>query len=142
MGGQGAGHALYPARGEGRCCDIDWNYNFIDEAYWAVTYYQINLTDYCHDGVCDAHPKYLPAKQIYDHLNSDEAALAYCMDVCTFQAGFPNNTDSPGCVGFFYQKHTNDHEICGFYRWGSALHLGTKVKHPHTAGVLATIVDC
>merc|ERR1711998_703219 len=43
-------------------------------------------------------------------------------------------TATNGCTGFFFQRHGNGHEICGFYN--SNMHgPGTKwVSHGHAAG--------
>ena len=42
-----------------------------------------------------------------------------------------------GCAGFFYQKHTNGHEICGFYGPGAMTAAGT--LPPATSSALATV---
>lgn len=69
-------------------------------------YSQIDLTDACgaHNGVCDMNP-------VYGYPNDNEKAIEYCTDYCTQM-----RDDGNDCFGFFYQKHTNKKEICGFYR--------------------------
>ena len=77
-----------------------------------MAYAQTSLTDYCHiqpaadrpttsGDVCNANPKYGGA-------NSDARALAYCERACTAKP-------ASSCTGFFFQRHRNGHEICGFY---------------------------
>ena len=67
--------------------------NFIAGAHYAQT----DLTSMCPS--CSANP-------VYGVPNSNEKAVAYCKQKC--------ENHSP-CFGFFYQKHINGHEICGFY---------------------------
>ena len=51
--------------------------------------YQISLTDYCSDGICDANPK-------YGSTNNNDQAIEYCKAICETRNE---------CEGFFYQKH-------------------------------------
>ncbi|GMH98778.1 hypothetical protein TrST_g11139 [Triparma strigata] len=44
--------------------------------------------------------------------------------------------DEQGKYGFFYQQHTNGHEIMGFYETPADMN-GKKVKHGHARGFLA-----
>jgi len=48
-------------------------------------------------------------------------ALAYCKAECLYHRS--------GCTGFFFQKHTNGHEICGFY--SEAVNATNLEKHVH-----------
>jgi len=50
-------------------------------------------------------------------------AINYCKSEC--------EESRPGCVGFFFQRHHNGHEICGFYQ---DIAGGTWVKHGHQVG--------
>jgi len=75
--------------------DCDLTNNFIRE----VPYSQMSLTDGCSDAGCDLNP-------VYGAENDIDSAVAYCKEVCVAM---------DGCTGFFFQKHTNGHEICGFY---------------------------
>ena len=81
-------------------------------------YSQISLTDGCRHGVCDANPRYGGA-------NDNNRARQYCEQEC-------NNRGS-GCEGFFFQKHMNGHEICGFYEH---MDRGTPGRHGHQAGAI------
>jgi hypothetical protein len=61
------------------------------------------LNDNCHDvdgkAVCDSNPAYGEPMTL-------NRAIKYCQDEC----------DRRGvCTGFFFQKHNNGHEMCGFY---------------------------
>lgn len=47
---------------------------------------------------------------VYGTVNYNDA-VAYCKDRCTTRVN--NGQD---CVGFFYQKHSNGNEVCGFYQ--------------------------
>jgi len=40
--------------------------------------------------------------------------------------------------GFFYQKHTNGHQIVGLYRTEADMKKGRKVLHGHDKGLIAT----
>jgi len=64
-----------------------------------MSYSQISLTDGCNGNICDANPKYGTPMTL-------ARAVAYCESECDGRAG---------CTGFFFQKHNNGHEICGFY---------------------------
>ena len=84
-------------------------------------YSQISLTDGCNHGVCDANPRYGGA-------NDNARALQYCQHTCN-----KRNGDGQRCDGFFYQKHNNGHEICGFY---GDMSTGTRVWGGHQAGAI------
>jgi len=71
----------------------DTTVNFIAGA----RYTQTDLTSMCPH--CSANP-------VYGLPNSNEKAVAYCKQKCEGQST---------CLGFFYQRHLNGHEICGFY---------------------------
>jgi len=71
----------------------DTTVNFIAGAHYAQT----DLTSACPN--CSANP-------VYGVPNSNEKAAAYCKQKCEGQST---------CLGFFYQRHINGHEICGFY---------------------------
>lgn len=79
--------------------ECDSSINFLPE----VEYSQISLTDGCQqDGdemICDANP-------VYGENTDVDVALGFCEDICY---------DHNECSGFFFQKHGNGHEICGFY---------------------------
>jgi len=73
-----------------------------------VSYSQTELTDRCgSDNVCNRNPKYVPQ---YASSNSVVAAVAFCKAKCEDPGWFGSQ-----CTGFFFQRHTNGHEICGFY---------------------------
>jgi hypothetical protein len=79
-----------------------------------VPYSQISLTDPCdNNGVCNANP-------IYGEMNCPKRAVAYCKAQCD---------ESSQCEGFFFQRHTNGHEICGFF--AGDMHAGKWVHHAH-----------
>jgi len=44
-----------------------------------------------------------------------------------------------GCPAFFYQKHRNGHQICGFYK---TIISGTRQWHGHAEGALCEIKPC
>merc|ERR1719159_1846116 len=52
-------------------------------------------------------------------------AVTYCEGQCDNRAG---------CTGFFFQKHNNGHEICGFY--SSVVSLTSGVRHGHMYGAV------
>ena len=85
------------ARGPFEC---DTSINFISN----LPYDQISLTDRCrNDGgrnVCNANP-------IYGASTDVKRAVSYCQERCL---------KNQSCTGFFFQRHMNGHEICGFYR--------------------------
>ena len=56
----------------------------------------------------------------------DEAITGYCQGRCVAR----------GAAGFFFQEHTNGHEIVGFYATREAMH-GQRVRHPHARGFLS-----
>lgn len=76
---------------------ITWSCDKKTNFIAAARYDQTDLTSMCPS--CSANP-------VYGVPNSDENAVAYCKQNC--------EAHSP-CLGFFYQKHLNGHEICGFY---------------------------
>lgn len=57
--------------------------------------------------------------------NDNDAAAAYCEQQCD---------ERQGCIGFFYQKHTNGHEICGFYTTDMKAAGTDWVQHGHASG--------
>lgn len=83
--------------------ECDASVNFMSNG---PAYSQISLTDGCSNGTCDANPVYASDGQTCDR----EEAIAYCQATCEERA-----TSGTGCEGFFFQKHDNGHEICGFY---------------------------
>lgn len=98
-------------------CTCDTTVNFGGGA----AYSQESLTDFCSGGVCNANP-------VYGDHNNHEEAVDYCAKKCV-------NHMAPAplqCGGFFYQRHTNGHEICGFFdrnaMWSKA------VWHGHSSG--------
>jgi len=97
-----------------------------------VPYRQRSLTDGCSRKggtmICDAHP-------IYGGKNSPEKAMKWCKAQCSAQAN---------CVGFFFQKHMNGHEICGFYHGTSTkqvMHASSArwVRHNHKHGAVCQL---
>eukprot|EP01051_Picozoa_sp_SAG22_P012323 SAG22_NODE_1270_length_4942_cov_72.777623_3_plen_494_part_00 len=71
------------------------------------------------------------AQVVIDHENTDsvmsyEAAIDHCKSLC---AG--------GCTGFFYQQHTNTHQICGFYE--DPLSGRTQDWHGHREGAVCEV---
>jgi len=81
--------------------DCDMSHNFVRDA----EYSQISLTDGCPN--CFGGPKYGGEGRETCEPRFVAEALAYCKAECTDKR--------PGCTGFFFQKHNNGHEICGFY---------------------------
>ena len=85
-----------------------------------VGYDQISLTDGCHTAgdemLCDANP-------VYHETPDLELAADYCQDIC-------NEDDA--CTGYFFQKHQNGHEICGFY--SEVIDLSDGTWHGHQEG--------
>lgn len=96
-----------PAAGKFEC---DTNSNWIN----GMRYSQISLTNYCPD--CAGSPK-------YGGPNDNQKAVKYCEEKCM---------ERKGCTGFFFQKHGNGHEICGFYTEA----LKTYTRHGHQAGAV------
>lgn len=94
----------------------DSSVNFIQGG---ASYQQVSLTDHCPN--CDANPLYGP--------NNVERAKAYCKRLCL--------RDRPGCRGFFFQRHRNGHEICGFYH--GDMSAGQRVAHSHLAGAVCQL---
>merc|ERR1712054_222588 len=96
-----------------------------------LPYKQQSLTDPCTKGVCDANP-------IYGEKNCPKKAIKWCEAECTKQS-------NPSCVGFFFQKHQNGHEICGFYHGvcpKKTMHSPTVrwVHHNHKKGAVCEVV--
>jgi len=89
--------------------------NFVQDA----DYRQITLTNGCPD--CFGDPKYGGEESKTCNHVSVAKALAYCKAECADK--------SSGCTGFFFQKHGNGHEICGFYL--EAVNASNLVKHGH-----------
>ena len=98
--------------------DCTTAYNFMPGAYT-----QESLTDYC--PTCYANPIYKKDMgQTYNsasHVDALAAALDYCKERCRNMPG--------GCSAFFFQKHSNGHEICGFYT--DAVDLDNRKKDGH-----------
>jgi hypothetical protein len=90
----------------------DQSYNFVNGAQYS----QISLTSYC--PCCSCNP-------VYGAPNDINKAVAYCQSRCD------QNSD---CTGFFFQRHTNGHEICGFYAGLNPLESSGKAKHGHATG--------
>eukprot|EP00947_MAST-08B_sp_MAST-8B-sp1_P002944 g2944.t1 len=84
-------------------------------------YSQLRLTDYCPD--CSANPK-------YGALNDNQQAVEYCKQ----------EASKRGSPGFFFQQHTNGHEICGFYVSSAAMASGARKWHGHRAGQICELV--
>jgi len=61
----------------------------------------------------------------------DEVVAAYCKGRCVAR----------GAAGFFFQQHTNDHEIVGFYATVAAME-GERAKHGHARGFLCFAESC
>jgi len=105
--------------------DCTTSSNFIT----GVAYTQIRLTDACDAAmVCDSNPVYGPK-------NCPRKALTYCQTKCDEQED---------CVGLFFQKHMNGHEICGFYHGvDSTLMHSTSARwvlHNHKRGAVCEVV--
>jgi len=87
-------------------------------------YVQIALTDACPN--CSANPIYGESMgETYDsNLDADVVAkaLEYCKAECMKRSD---------CTAFFFQKHGNGHEICGFY--SDTVKLASAVRHGHQA---------
>ena len=103
-----------------------------------VQYHQISLTDGCSNNVCNANPRYVPE---YATTNDMDAASEYCKARCNSAllfnqlSGLGNaNSDCSICTGFFFQRHTNGHEICGFYTIDLNDEKLDKIGHGHTPG--------
>ena len=64
--------------------DCDTSVNFYKNG---PKYKQIDLTDACQDGVCDANP-------VYGRINDNDAAIAYCEEKCNSALSY--------CEGFFF----------------------------------------
>jgi hypothetical protein len=111
-----AAPTLVPAPATG-LFDCDTSVNFVPDQ----SYSQISLTDGCSDGVCDANP-------VYGGPNDASKAIAHCEQECTQRSG---------CTGFFFQTHTNGHEICGFY----SDVVGQGVWSGHRNGAVCTKAD-
>lgn len=90
------------------------------------SYNQISLTDGCGTGNCAGNPVYAAD----GHTTNQDQAIAYCQDRCDERASNP----AQGCEGFFFQKHNNGHEICGFYATG--MEQGERVWGGHQGGAI------
>jgi hypothetical protein len=101
-------------------CDPDWSCDEGSNFIRGATYSQTSLTDGCSAAkVCDANP-------VYGGMNSISSAVAHCKSVCLADTA---------CEGFFFQKHTNGHEICGYYDQGAMEAEGAQRVHDgHQAG--------
>merc|ERR1712216_860181 len=96
-----------------------------------LPYSQRSLTDACKGGICDANP-------VYGEKNCPKKAMKWCETECTKQS-------KPSCVGFFFQKHQNGHEICGFYHGvcpKKTMHAPNArwVHHNHKNGAVCELV--
>jgi len=97
-----------------------WNCESTKDFIPDLTFDQMSLTDNCTNGtnpVCDANP-------VYGAPNTAARAEAYCKDECA---------ERINCTGFFFQKHADGHEICGFYT--DAVNLAMAIKsggHGHS----------
>lgn len=60
-------------------------------------------------------------------------AVATCKHMCLGQ-------QAPSCTGFFYQKHWNNHQICGFYRSPSPYAEHNVVWHNHSEGAVCQLL--
>jgi len=104
-----------------------------------VEYDQISLTEGCTDeDVCNNNPVYVPD---FATNTSTDAAVAFCKTRCSSAAlfyefsgrGDPADACST-CTGFFFQRHSNGHEICGFYTADLNDASLDKVAHGHNEG--------
>ena len=130
---------LHPAAPSTYSCDD--TVNFIH----GVTYHQISLTDGCSSDGCNKNPVYVPtyATAPSDGVqgNTADGAVSYCQSRCDSPTlfhefshlGDPNAACSI-CTGFFFQRHTNGHEICGFYTLDLNDKTLDKVGHGHSPG--------
>ena len=73
--------------------------------------------------------------------NTANGAVEFCKSRCDDASMFhafsgQGNPNSPcsTCTGFFFQRHTNGHEICGFYTIDLNDKKLNKVGHGHSAG--------
>merc|ERR1712159_640801 len=94
--------------------DCTHEFNFIT----GVKYNQIDLTDGCTNDNTVYNPE--------NNKNCPKKAVRYCQSRCD---------ETPDCRGFFFQKHQNGHEICGFYTGLATMHAPNAqwVKHGHRA---------
>merc|ERR1719238_1312390 len=95
-------------------------YTCDDTVNWVngVTFSQISLTDGCSKSGCDNNPRYGAPMTL-------ARAVAYCEAQCDNRGG---------CTGFFFQKHNNGHEVCGFY--SSFVNSNSGVRHGHMYGAV------
>merc|ERR1719265_1033210 len=96
----------------------DRSANFIP----GLSYSQISLTDDC--PACDANPRYCSGVGC----NDLERAIVYCKERCEEQSS---------CKGFFFQTHTNGHEICGFFT--GDMHSAERAWHGHKNGAVCEL---
>jgi len=90
----------------------DQSNNFVNGAQ----YDQISLTSACPN--CSSNPVYGPP-------NSVDEAVAWCKSQCDQRSS---------CSGFFFQRHMNGHEICGFYTGFDPVDASAKAWHGHAGG--------
>jgi len=96
----------------------DRSINFIKGQHYS----QISLTDGCSAGRCDRNPKYGNGGKTNQKMAED-----FCKKTCLKRNG---------CTGFFFQKHRNGHEICGFY--SSKVNKAMAARHGHKYGAVCT----
>jgi hypothetical protein len=96
----------------------DRSINFINRQ----RYSQISLTDGCRASRCDRNPKYGNGGKTNQKMAED-----FCKKTCLKRNG---------CTGFFFQKHRNGHEICGFY--SSKVNKAMSAHHGHKYGAVCT----
>jgi len=102
--------------------DCDLTVNFYQDG---PSYSQIDLTGLCSTGNCAGNP-------VYGMPNDNMKAIAYCEDECT-----DRRARGEKCEGFFFQKHNNGKEICGFYAEG--MDQGTQKWDGHQAGAICRV---
>ena len=80
--------------------ECDTSINFIANLH----YDQVSLTNPCRrvkgQLICNANP-------VYGAPTDSKRAVSYCQERCL---------KNQACTGFFFQRHMNGHEVCGFYR--------------------------
>jgi hypothetical protein len=117
---QGYGYKLYTSLQEAPASEEGWDCDRSSNFIAGLEYRQISLTDACPS--CSANPRYCSTAGC----NDPEKAIAYCKEQC-----------GEGCAGFFFQRHTNGHEICGFYSTNSANPASfDRVWHGHAHGAI------
>merc|ERR1719232_48575 len=106
-----------PVSAAGRGFSCDKTKNFVK----GQTYSQIALTDGCANGVCDANPK-------YGAPNDPDKAISFCKALAS------GSFEGKDITGFFFQTHSNGHEICGFFT--SEVDESKAVWHGHKNGAV------